>query len=42
MEIVDRIASSATGARGPFAEDSPLEPVLIESAVVLGDPAPAR
>jgi len=42
MEVVDRIASSATGARGPFAEDTPLEPVLIESATVLGDAAPAR
>jgi len=42
MEVVDRIASSATGARGPFAEDTPLEPVLIESATVLGDAAPTR
>jgi peptidyl-prolyl cis-trans isomerase A (cyclophilin A) len=42
MDVVDRIASSATGARGPFTEDSPLEPVLIESATVLGDAAPAR
>jgi cyclophilin family peptidyl-prolyl cis-trans isomerase len=42
MDVVDRIASSATGARGPFAEDTPLEPVLIESVTVIGEPAPAR
>lgn len=42
MDVVDRIASTATGARGPFTEDSPLEPILIESATVLGDAAPAR
>lgn len=42
MEALDRIASTATGARGPFSEDSPLEPVLIESATVVGDAAPAR
>jgi cyclophilin family peptidyl-prolyl cis-trans isomerase len=42
MDVVDRIASTATGARGPFAEDTPLEPVLIESATVPGDAAPAR
>jgi hypothetical protein len=42
MDVVDRIASTATGARGPFAEDTPLEPVLIESATVPGDATPAR
>jgi cyclophilin family peptidyl-prolyl cis-trans isomerase len=42
MDIVDRIASSATGARGPFTEDTPLEPVLIEQATVVGDPAKAQ
>jgi cyclophilin family peptidyl-prolyl cis-trans isomerase len=42
MDVVDRIASTATGARGPFAEDTPLEPVLIESATVVGEPAAAR
>jgi cyclophilin family peptidyl-prolyl cis-trans isomerase len=42
MDVVDRIASTATGSRGPFADDTPLEPVLIESATVLGDAAPAR
>jgi cyclophilin family peptidyl-prolyl cis-trans isomerase len=42
MDVVDRIASTATGARGPFPEDTPLEPVLIESATVIGEPAPSR
>jgi cyclophilin family peptidyl-prolyl cis-trans isomerase len=42
MDVVDRIASTATGACGPFVEDSPLEPVVIESATVVGDAAPAR
>ncbi len=37
MEVVDRIASSATGARATFAEDTPLEPVVIVSARVLGE-----
>jgi cyclophilin family peptidyl-prolyl cis-trans isomerase len=30
MDVVDRIGNVATGARGPFKEDSPLKPVLIE------------
>jgi cyclophilin family peptidyl-prolyl cis-trans isomerase len=30
MEVVDRIGNVATGARGPFKEDAPLEPVVIE------------
>jgi cyclophilin family peptidyl-prolyl cis-trans isomerase len=30
MEVVDRIGNVATGARGPFKEDSPLQPVVIE------------
>jgi len=42
MDVVDRIASSATGARGPFAEDTPLEPVLIENATVVGDAATTK
>ena len=39
MDVVDRIASVATGSRGPFAEDTPLQPILIESAQVVTDPA---
>jgi cyclophilin family peptidyl-prolyl cis-trans isomerase len=30
MEVVDRIGNVATGAKGPFKEDSPLLPVVIE------------
>jgi cyclophilin family peptidyl-prolyl cis-trans isomerase len=30
MDVVDRIGNVATGTRGPFKEDSPLKPVLIE------------
>jgi cyclophilin family peptidyl-prolyl cis-trans isomerase len=30
MEVVDKIGNVATGARGPFKEDAPLQPVVIE------------
>lgn len=30
MDVVDHIATRATGAKGAFKEDSPLEPVVIE------------
>jgi peptidyl-prolyl cis-trans isomerase A (cyclophilin A)/peptidyl-prolyl cis-trans isomerase B (cyclophilin B) len=30
MEVVDHIGNVATGARGPFKEDAPLKPVVIE------------
>jgi peptidyl-prolyl cis-trans isomerase A (cyclophilin A) len=30
MEVVDRIGNVATGAHGPFKEDAPLKPVVIE------------
>jgi len=30
MDVVDRIGNVATGAHGPFKEDSPLKPVIIE------------
>ena len=42
MEVIDRIASVATGARGPFPDETPLEPVEISTARVLGEPAAAR
>jgi peptidyl-prolyl cis-trans isomerase B (cyclophilin B) len=32
MDVVDRIRSVPTGARGPFGKDAPLEPVVIQSA----------
>ncbi len=30
MDVVDQIGNVATGARGPFKEDAPLKPVVIE------------
>jgi peptidyl-prolyl cis-trans isomerase A (cyclophilin A) len=30
MDVVDQIGNVATGARGPFKEDAPLKPVIIE------------
>jgi cyclophilin family peptidyl-prolyl cis-trans isomerase len=30
MDVVDRIGNVATGAKGPFKEDSPLQQVVIE------------
>jgi peptidyl-prolyl cis-trans isomerase B (cyclophilin B) len=32
MDVVDRMGAVRTGARGPFAKDAPLEPVVITSA----------
>lgn len=42
MDVVDRIASVATGARDGFPEDTPIETVLIQSAQVVGEVAAAR
>lgn len=39
MDVVDRIANVATGARGPFQEETPLEPVILTKAQVV-EPAP--
>jgi len=36
MDVVDRIAAVRTGARGPFPQETPLEPVVIRRAEVLG------
>jgi cyclophilin family peptidyl-prolyl cis-trans isomerase len=36
MDVIDRIAAVPTGARGPFAQETPLEPVVIKRAEVLG------
>lgn len=36
MDVIDRIAMVPTGARGPFAQDAPLDPVVIRRAEVLG------
>jgi cyclophilin family peptidyl-prolyl cis-trans isomerase len=39
MEVVDRIASVATGTSGPFQDDAPLQPVVITSARIVGEAA---
>ena len=39
MDVVDRIASVATGSRGSFQEDTPLEPVVITTARIVGEAA---
>jgi cyclophilin family peptidyl-prolyl cis-trans isomerase len=36
MDVVERIAGVPTGARGPFPEDTPLQPVVIQRAQVVG------
>ncbi|HWJ04527.1 MAG TPA: peptidylprolyl isomerase [Steroidobacteraceae bacterium] len=47
MDVIQRIASVPTGAKGPFEDDAPLEPIVIESAEIVGPaaavvPAPAK
>jgi peptidyl-prolyl cis-trans isomerase A (cyclophilin A) len=37
MEVVDRISVSPTGAMGPFKQDSPLRPVIIQKIEVMTD-----
>jgi cyclophilin family peptidyl-prolyl cis-trans isomerase len=48
MEVIDRISISPTGAMGPFKQDAPLEPVVIQKAELITEqttvtptPAPA-
>jgi len=36
MDVIDRVAAVRTGARGPFPRETPLEPVVIKRAEVLG------
>jgi cyclophilin family peptidyl-prolyl cis-trans isomerase len=36
MDVVDRIGEVGTGTVGPFKQDSPLKPVIIEKAEILG------
>jgi peptidyl-prolyl cis-trans isomerase A (cyclophilin A)/peptidyl-prolyl cis-trans isomerase B (cyclophilin B) len=38
MDVVQKIAKTPTGASGPFPKDVPKEPVLINSAAVVGAP----
>ncbi len=35
MEVVDRIGNTPTGAVGPFKENAPLKPIVIQKAVLL-------
>jgi cyclophilin family peptidyl-prolyl cis-trans isomerase len=39
MEVVDRISVSPTGAMGPFKQDAPLQPVVIQKVEVIADAA---
>jgi cyclophilin family peptidyl-prolyl cis-trans isomerase len=36
MDVIDRIGESPTGAVGPFKQDAPLKPVIIESMTIVG------
>jgi peptidyl-prolyl cis-trans isomerase A (cyclophilin A) len=40
MEVVDQISTVSTGARGPFKENAPLKPVVIEKIERVPAPAP--
>jgi peptidyl-prolyl cis-trans isomerase A (cyclophilin A) len=35
MDVIDHIAETATGAVGPFKQDSPLKPVIIQSMTIV-------
>jgi len=35
MDVIDRIAEASTGAVGPFKQDAPLKPVIIESVTIV-------
>ena len=39
MDVVERIASVATGSSGSFQEDAPLQPVVISAARIVGEAA---
>jgi cyclophilin family peptidyl-prolyl cis-trans isomerase len=39
MDVIDRIASVATGSRVTFEEDTPLQPVVITTARIVGEAA---
>ena len=38
MDVVDKIGNVATGARAPFKEDAPLQPVIIEKIERIASP----
>jgi cyclophilin family peptidyl-prolyl cis-trans isomerase len=37
MDVIDRIASVATGSRVTFGEDTPLQPVVVTTARIVGE-----
>jgi len=39
MDVVDKIGNVSTGARGPFKEDAPLQPVVIERVERVANPS---
>ena len=41
MEVVDRISLSPTGPQGPFKEDAPLQPVVIQKIEIIPEASPA-
>lgn len=44
MDVIDRIGETPTGAMGPFKQDAPLKPVIIQSVTIVpvsNAPAPA-
>jgi cyclophilin family peptidyl-prolyl cis-trans isomerase len=42
MDVIDRIASVATGSSGPFQEDAPLQPIVISTARIVGEAATTK
>jgi cyclophilin family peptidyl-prolyl cis-trans isomerase len=42
MDVVERIASVATGSSGSFQEDAPLQPVVISTARIVGEAATSQ
>jgi len=41
MEVIEKIGETPTGAVGPFKQDAPLKPVIIESMTVVAASAAA-
>ncbi|HYB63798.1 MAG TPA: peptidylprolyl isomerase [Steroidobacteraceae bacterium] len=41
MDVIDRIGEAPTGAVGPFKQDAPLKPIIIQSAAVVAPTAAA-
>ncbi|MGH8134457.1 MAG: peptidylprolyl isomerase [Steroidobacteraceae bacterium] len=40
MDVIDRIGETPTGAMGPFKQDAPLKPVIIQSITIITPGAP--